>query len=131
MQSPLALNVLEDELETCAAFCRQEGLGIEITAFAFPTGLDQGFSERIQRHATVVQGLPCSLHGPFLDLYPTSPDPAVVDVCKSRHSKALQAAREVGASIYVAHLNSIPLIRNKNYRDRFAQAAADLQAECE
>lgn len=31
----------------------------------------------------------------------------------------------MGAAVYVAHLNSIPLIRNREYRRRFVSAAAD------
>lgn len=125
-QTTLAINALEDELAPAADFCRREGLGLEVTAFAFPAGLDKDFDARVNRHTRAVHGItPVSLHGPFLDLYPASADPAVVAVASRRHERALDAAVALGASVYVAHLSSIPLIRNQRYRDRFVEATAD------
>jgi sugar phosphate isomerase/epimerase len=119
----LAINALEDELAPAAAACLREGVGIEVTAFAFPDRLDDGLGERIQAHREAIEGVDdVSSHGPFMDLYVTSVDPAVVDVCRRRHEQALEASLAVGATIYVAHMNSIPLIRNARYRDRFVDA---------
>ncbi len=126
IRQPLALNVLEQELDEGVSFCRQEGLGVELTSFAFPYGRTVDFEKQIERHAAAVEQVAwVSLHGPFLDLYVTSPDPEIVTLCQRRHRVALKAARQIGAIRYVAHLNSIPLIRNVSYRDRFARAAAD------
>lgn len=126
MKPPIVLNVLEEELDAGADFCRREGLGVEITSFAFPAGLDVHLGSRLQQHVEAVEGLEqIKFHGPFLDLYVTSPDPCIVEVCERRYRAALDAAAEIGASLYVAHLNSLPLIRNTSYRDRFARAAAD------
>lgn len=126
MKHPLVLNMLEEELDAATAFCGRERLGIEITSFASPIGLDEGFGERVQRHAAAVEGLErVTFHGPFLDLYVTSPDPAIAEVCERRHRAALSAASEIGAALYVAHLNSLPQIRNTDYRDRFVRGAAD------
>lgn len=125
MKRYLAVNILEEELDAGTSFCRDEGIGIELTAFAYPERLDSQFEQRVERHAQAVDGIsPVVLHGPFLDLYATSPDRAVVQVCQERHDAALSAAIRVGASIYVAHLNFIPLIRNNSYRVRFPKAAA-------
>lgn len=122
----LAVNALEEELEEAVAFCREEGVGLEVTAFAWPASLDDGFRARLERHVAALDGVaPVLLHGPFLDLYPASPDPEIVAVARRRHEAALEAAAAVGAGTYVAHLNSIPLIRNPAYRDRFAAAAAE------
>jgi sugar phosphate isomerase/epimerase len=121
----LLINALEEELDDAAAFCHAEGLGLEVTAFAFAAGLDDGFDPRVRRHAdTLAELRPLSFHGPFIDLYPTSPDPRVAAVARDRHERALEAAAAIGVSLYVAHLNSLPLIRNRAYRDRFATAAA-------
>lgn len=125
MKRSLAINVLEEELDAGTSFCREKGIGIELTAFAFPERIDSQFEQRVERHAQAVHGIsPVILHGPFLDLYATSPDRAIVRVCQERHDVALSAAIGVGASIYVAHLNFIPLIRNTSYRERFPKAAA-------
>jgi sugar phosphate isomerase/epimerase len=126
MTLPLGLNASEVELAASVDFCRREMLGIEVTAFAFPQQLDHDLDERIARHAAAVVDLPwISLHGPFLDLYPASPDPSIVEVCRRRHRSGLHAASRIGASLYVAHLNSVPLIRNVGYLTRFVNATAD------
>jgi sugar phosphate isomerase/epimerase len=126
MNPPLVLNVLEEELDAATAFCRHEGVGVEITSFAFPSSLENGLQARIARHAEATDGLArVTFHGPFLDLYVTSPDPAIVEVCRRRHRAALRAAGEIGATLYVAHLNALPHIRTTSYRDRFVRAAAE------
>ena len=122
----LAINALEEELEDAVALCEAEDLGLEVTAFAFGDSLDEGLGDRIQRHIEALDGLtPLSSHGPFLDLFATSPDPRIVEVCQDRHARALEASIAVGASVYVAHLNSIPLIRNRSYVDRFVDRVVD------
>lgn len=124
--SGLAINALEEELEEVVAFCRDEEVGVEVTAFAYPAHLDAGYGERIERHVEVLGDLePVLCHGPFFDLYPTSPDPRIVSVARERHEAALEAAAALGAGIYVAHVNSIPLIRNRKYRDAFVSASAE------
>lgn len=125
-QPTLAVNALEEELAAAVDLCRHEGIGLEVTAFAYPANLDSDFRGRVERHVKVLAGLsPILCHGPFLDLYPTSPDPEVAAVARARHERALEAAAAVGAGIYVAHLGSIPLIRNPGYRRRFPAAAAE------
>ncbi len=97
-----------------------------MTAFAFPASLDDGYENRVRVHAQAVAGIELvASHGPFLDLYVTSVDPAIVAVCRHRHQQAIDATAEIAASVYVAHMNFLPLIRNPSYRDRFVDAAAD------
>src|SRR5262245_56896048 len=89
----LSINALETELEAAADFCREQSLGIELAAFAFPHMLASRYSESIGRHAASVVGIsPVTVHGPFLDLYPASPDPEVAAVARRRHSEGLNAA---------------------------------------
>ena len=122
----LAINAVEEELAPAVAACRREGLGIEVTGFAYPRQLDHDLGERIVAHAEALSGLEAvASHGPFVDLYPTSSDPRIVTVCRERHEAALEASIAVGASIYVAHLNSLPQIRNRSYRETFADRSAD------
>jgi sugar phosphate isomerase/epimerase len=118
----LVINAIGDELEASADFCRAEGLGIEVTDFAFPAVLDEDLTERTDRNARAVAGIaPVISHGPFFDLVVTSPDPAIVEVCRRRHSAALQATYEIGAAFYVAHTNFTPIIRHPRYRDTWAE----------
>jgi hypothetical protein len=74
----LSINALETELAAATTVCREESLGIEVTAFAFPNTLDHHYEASLSRHAALVTGIaPISLHGPFLDLYPASQDPEI------------------------------------------------------
>lgn len=122
----VGISVGDEELEAAAELCRDEGIGLEVTAFAYPRTLDEAFEPTLERHAAALEGVPfVTFHGPFLDLYCTSPDPRVVELCRARHGRALEAARALGAELYVAHLNSNPLIRNRAYRDRFVDAVVE------
>ncbi|MBI2850649.1 MAG: sugar phosphate isomerase/epimerase [Chloroflexi bacterium] len=122
MVNKLAINTLGDELEAAAAFCREQGIGIEVTDFAFPGNLDGDMAERIKRHTVAITGIsPVISHGPFLDLIAHSQDPAIVDVTRQRHTASLRAAREIGATLYIAHTNYNPLIRNAAYVKNFTQ----------
>ena len=125
----LGINCLEEELASVSETCRREGIGIEVTAFAFPKDLDKGLKARVKLHASAVEGIqPVSSHGPFVDLYASSSDPEIVRVCRERHTQALEATRAIGASIYIAHLNSLPMIRNPRYLDRFVPAVSEFWA---
>ncbi|HSK18600.1 MAG TPA: sugar phosphate isomerase/epimerase family protein [Longimicrobiales bacterium] len=120
-----AINILSDELQDAADFCRAEEIGGEVTALAYPDTLDSDDLPRVvSRHRDALNGVELASHGPFLDLYVTSRDPRIVEVCRRRHESALRASIELGARIYVAHLNSVPLIRNKSYVEDFAARAA-------
>lgn len=122
----LAVNALQEELEEVVAFCREEDVGLEVTAFAYPSTLDSDYRACLDAHVEALGDLePVLFHGPFLDLYPTSPDARIASVARERHEAALQAAGELGAVLYVAHLNSIPLIRNRDYRETFVATAAE------
>jgi sugar phosphate isomerase/epimerase len=120
--SRLAMNAIGDELETAAGFCRAEGIGIEVTAFAFPAVLDGDIQSQIDRHVRAVTGItPLISHGPFYDLVVTSRDPAIVEVARRRHEAAIDASQEIGATFYIAHTNFTPIIRNPAYRDNWAE----------
>jgi len=122
----LAVSVGSEELEAGAGFCRAEGIGMEVTEFARPGILDKGLSEAIDRLAGIMDGLsPVIVHGPIFELVVTSLDPAIVQVCRDRHTAALKAAASVGASIYVAHTNYTPIILNPSYRNQFTRRMLD------
>ena len=118
----LAINVLSGDLELASTMCRAEGIGAEVTALAFPETLDShDFDLRVAEHGAALEGVrPLSSHGPFLDLYVTSRDPRILTVCRDRHEKALKASIDLSATIYVAHLGLVPLIRNRGYLADFA-----------
>lgn len=122
----LAINAVGDDLVPAAEYCRSEGLGIEITGFAFPKDLQGDVPAKIVRHRKAVEGIrPLISHGPFFDLVVTSRDPAIVEVCHRRHKVSLEAAHSIGASLYIAHTNFRPMIKNPSYRSNFAAGTLD------
>jgi sugar phosphate isomerase/epimerase len=122
----LAINTVGDELEASADFCRAEGIGLEVSAFAFPKNLDSELPALVERHRKAVRGVsPVLSHGPFLDLVATSLDPGIVDVSRQRHQVSLDATVQIGATVYVAHTNYTPMIRNPSYRKNWAKQMLD------
>lgn len=120
-----SINVLPNEIEAAAQFCRDRDLGLEVTAFAFPKVLDEIREEQIALHrAHLINVGPLSLHGPYLDLYPASPDPELVRISQRRHEAGMTAAERLGVQLYVGHLNFVPLIRNPDYRAKFVERTA-------
>ena len=122
----LALNVLDNELNQAAAFARSKGLGLEVATFAFPENLEQHDADLMARHIRALEGItPVASHGPFLDLAATSRDPAIVAICEQRHRRSLEATFQLKATIYVAHTNFNPLIRQEGYRRDFTRRLCD------
>lgn len=126
IRNRLAVNALGDELQAAADFCRAEHLGLEVTDFAFPANLDGDLEANVARHRRAADGIPLVIcHGPFWELVAASKDPAIVQVVLRRHSAALRAAREIGATFYIAHTNFNPLIREASYRRNFPRRLLD------
>jgi sugar phosphate isomerase/epimerase len=122
----LAINAVGDQLETAAAFCRSEDLGIEITDFAFPWILDENLNAGVDRHKKALSGISLiSSHGPFFEMVAASRDRAIVSVVRDRHSAALAASIESGAEYYIAHTNFNPLIRDLSYRKSWTERTLD------
>jgi sugar phosphate isomerase/epimerase len=87
-------------------------------AFANPDLLDgdwRGALAETKALLAPVRGL-LSLHGPFLDMAPGSPDPQVNALVARRYKHALDIAAELGAGIIVFHANFIGSLRNEDYR---------------
>jgi sugar phosphate isomerase/epimerase len=126
MINRLAVNAVGGGLEETADFCRTQGIGVEVTDFAFPANLDGDMTASIIRHRKALVGIPLiSCHGPFWELVASSPDPAIVEVVGRRHAAAMRAAREIGATLYIAHTNFNPLIRDASYLRNFPKRMLD------
>jgi len=122
----LAINTIGDELEDSAEYCRANKIGLEVSSFAFPQNLEGDISTLVERHKRAVSDIsPILFHGPFMDLVATSPDSAIVDISKQRHQVALDAATEIGATIYIGHTNFTPMIRNPSYRETWIARMLD------
>ena len=124
MMNKLAINTVGDEIRAAAEFCRSQGIGLEVTDFAFPNNLNGDVSARIDCHVKAVEGIePLISHGPFLDLVATSQDSA--NVSRNRHKVALEATHRIGAATYVAHTNYNAMIKNPSYKKNFTRRMLD------
>ncbi len=121
-----AICTSDDELEASVQYCRTEGLGLELTAFAFPFRPGCDMTEMVKRCRKIAKDIsPLSMHGPFIDLVATSPDPAIVAAAHRRHEAAMDAAAVLGISHYITHTNYMPMIRIAGYRENWIQSMLD------
>lgn len=122
-----------EDFDELLVLARQEGYGIEITAFAYPHVLDDAsLRERLiseYREKLAEFGSPLSMHGPFFDLIPHSPDARVRAVAYERIEDALQIASQLGCGYVVFHTGYNALIKNPGYADRFLDAQSRFWSE--
>jgi sugar phosphate isomerase/epimerase len=107
----------------CIELALQQDLGIEIMTFANPSVLDGDWRELVESYKTMlrpIRGL-LTLHGPFMDMAPGSPDAKVNEICFSRYSHALQIAEQLNARVVIFHANFIAAIHNDDYRQGWQQ----------
>lgn len=116
-----------NNIEACVALAEAHELGIEVMAFAFPDVLDGDWKQTVktyQNHLALVPG-PITLHGPFMDMAPGSPDPRINEVCVDRYRHAIDIAAELGAEKIVFHANFIAAIHNIAYRQDWHRRNVD------
>ncbi|HEX5414698.1 MAG TPA: hypothetical protein VFZ25_03465 [Chloroflexota bacterium] len=81
----VAVQLSGADRERCGQALREGRIGLEIDEFAYPRVLDGNWQERVDTYVTnrgfVTGGL--SIHGPFLDLNPISPELRLVQVVRS------------------------------------------------
>lgn len=107
-----------NNIEACVELSQAHGLGIEVMAFAFPNILDGDVNGAIRSYQTLLAPVPgpITLHGPFMDMAPGSPDPRINATCIDRYRHAIEIAAELNASKIVFHANFIAAIHNVGYR---------------
>ena len=95
----------EEALQLARAWGQpDQPLGIEVQGLYFPDVLDN-LAEALagyQKHLSGFHG-PISLHGPFMDLVPGSPDALIRQATRTRFMQALDIAGALGASHVVVH----------------------------
>ncbi|MFN8373004.1 MAG: sugar phosphate isomerase/epimerase family protein [Anaerolineae bacterium] len=117
------LSAKRGNFEDCVQLASQFRLGIEIVTFAFPDVLDgdwQGLLREYKDALSVVRG-PITIHGPFLDMAPGSPDKRINEVCKARYKHGIHIASQLHARFIVFHANFIAAIHNPEYRTGWHQ----------
>jgi sugar phosphate isomerase/epimerase len=104
--------------DACVRLAVQYRLGIEVMAFAFPQTLDDDWLDLLHEYKRALRMIrgPVTMHGPFLDMAPGSPDPRINEICKARYKHGIHIAAELNARCIVFHANFIAAIHNPEYR---------------
>ena len=101
-------------------------LGVEIQDFTEPNlsfAEQEAIKKRYRHLFEDFQGIK-SLHGPFLDLKPASPDPLIREVSRQRYSRALQIAWELKTDFIIFHSQINPFLNEPSLRDLNNRQAA-------
>lgn len=105
-------------IRECVDLAQEHGLGIEVMAFAFPDILDGDTKSLITTYKQLLRPVPgmLSMHGPFMDMAPGSPDRRINQVVIERYQQAIRIASELGIGLIVFHANFIAAIHTEEYR---------------
>jgi sugar phosphate isomerase/epimerase len=108
-----------------------EGMGIEVTDFAFPALLDSNWREVLDRRLDSLRDFegPISMHGVFAEMTVHSLDSRIQEVSRARIEHDLKIADELGARYVVFHTNLIPLIKADKYYRRWVDCNARFWSE--
>lgn len=101
------LSSLRDESTRIFNIAEEYNLGIEILGFIQPYSIDN-YSDKIDitKHK-MINIKQCSMHGPFLDLFPASKDPEIINVVKKRFIHAYDTAKNINAKHLIFHAGYI------------------------
>jgi sugar phosphate isomerase/epimerase len=114
-------------IEACVDLAVRHGLGIEVMTFAFPDVLDGDWQGTLAGYKRLLEPVPgmISMHGPFMDMAPGSPDGRIRQVCTERYQHAIRIAQELGVEVIVFHANFIAAIQTETYRISWQQRNVD------
>ncbi len=92
MADKVVLSASPANIHECIDLALEHDLGIEVMAFAFPAALDgdwQTLTNQYRGWLSPITGA-ITLHGPFMDMAPGSPDKQIIDATLARfkHSPA-------------------------------------------
>lgn len=117
MLPQVLLQLTGPELEKADALLTQGQVGLEVIDFARPALLAAGWEQRLAELLPRVEQWagPITMHGPFLDLSPASPDPGVRRLTLQRYRQALHIAAQLKAKFVVFHTQYNPNIKEPAY----------------
>ncbi len=95
------------------------GLGVEIQDFTDPSMTDQVYDRTMDFYRKAFKdyrGIK-SMHGPFIDLKPSSPDRDIKDVSRKKYRMALNVARELEMDYIIFHTQINPNHIGKTVRE--------------
>jgi len=118
-------------IEDCVKLATRQGLGIEVMAFAYPDVLDGNWQDILEFYKQLLRPVPgrLSMHGPFMDMAPGSPDKQIKVICMKRYEHAIRIADVLGVGLVVFHANFIASIHNIEYRSGWQQRNIDFWGE--
>lgn len=113
----LLLQLQRTELQQALPYLEHGIFGLEVVGFAAPQVLDGDWEERLRQLQPICRSVPgpISMHGPFLDLSPASPEPRLQALTRERYRHALQIAQALGARYLVLHTQFNPNLRQPTY----------------
>jgi sugar phosphate isomerase/epimerase len=127
MTDRVLLSASDRNIEDCIRLALDYQLGIELMAFAFPNVLDGDWQATIARYKRLLRPVvgARSMHGPFMDMAPGSPDRRINALCYERYQHAIRIASELEIPIVIFHANFIAAIHNIEYRVGWHQRNLD------
>lgn len=127
MVDRVLLSASPANIRECVALAVERGLGIEIMAFAYPALLDGDWEATLADYKTLlepVRGM-ITLHGPFMDMAPGSPDARIRQICVERYQHAIRIGQALGVEVIVFHANFIAAIQSEPYRKSWQDRNVD------
>lgn len=98
---------IRDEATKIFEIAKEFNLGIEVQGFIQPY-LIEDYEEKVQIMKHKLTNIKqCSLHGPFIDLFPASKDPEIVEIVRKRFLQAYNTAKTIGAKHIIFHAGYI------------------------
>lgn len=97
----------------------QLGIGLEIQDFIHPDLLDEGWENRVSEYKNMLKGYPniLSLHGPFLDLKPVSPDKKIREMSYDRYLLTLNIGKRLDVDYIIFHSQINPWIKEPKIKE--------------
>lgn len=91
-------------------------IGVEIQDFTQPDLDSNTIEKRVEKYKSLFKGFNgiISIHGPFLDLKPASPDPDIRRVSVNKYLKALHIGKELNVDYIVFHSQINPKLNEPN-----------------
>lgn len=117
MADRVLLSASDRNIDACIQLAEEQDLGIEVMAFAFPDLLDGDWKTVVTRYRKLLRRVPgmLTMHGPFMDMAPGSPDQRINQVCVDRYQQAIRIGSELGIEVIVFHANFIAAIHTHEY----------------
>ena len=127
MVDRILLSANAANIAECIELATERGLGIELMTFSVPDLLDGDWQAAVEQHRAMLQSVPgaITMHGPFMDMAPGSPDRRISQITLDRYRLAIRIAESLGVETLVFHANFIAAIRTERYRMSWHQRNVD------